>query len=172
MNLTIADRRALADKAARSARFRNKLASDPLAAIKEATGRAPFETLAVKIVEEDAAWCFVLPGSGDIEATLPVPADDRTAIENDVYALVRDKPALRQQAVRDPKRFLRDYFGVDLGHTAVELLQEEPGTAIIVMPNPALQGEMPDELLDLVAGGGQSGCMAGTAEQIKRDGST
>jgi hypothetical protein len=169
MNLSIADRRALANKAARNAPFRKKLATDPRAAIEEATGRVLSGNIAVKIVDENGAWCFVVPMSSEIAATLPEPTDDRSAIENDIYTLIRDQPALRQDAMRDPKRFLREYFAVDLGQTTVELFQEEPDTAIIVVPNPAMQGELQDELLDLVAGGGPQTCNTNTVTKNVRD---
>ncbi len=166
--LTIAERRQVADRSAEPD-FRDLLRSDPRKAIISATGRSLPDAATVALVEESAdAWSFVLVNPADIEAVLPDPLDARSAVDNQVYALLRDEPALADAAERDPIAFLRERFGVEV--PAVDVRREGAGETLLVVPHLAAREELSDELLDMVAGGGEPGCQSGFSSQKRGNG--
>jgi hypothetical protein len=137
--------------------------SDPRRAVAEATGKSLPEAERVELVEEgETAWSFVMIDPAAIDAALPEPRDARSAIENEVYGLLRDQPALADQAERDPVAFLRDRFGVEV--TAVDFRREGAGETLLLLPNIDTREELSDELLDLVAGGGDPGSQSAAWE--------
>jgi len=132
--------------------FRDLMRSDPRAAFEKATGQPAPNDVIVSVKEEGAdAWEFVLPATA-IEAELPAPAYPREVLENEVYALLRDDPALRARVVADPKGFLAEKFQLDL---AVNVREEGPGEVLIILPYSDNAEELPDAALDLIAGGDQ-----------------
>jgi hypothetical protein len=154
--LSIAHRRAITDRAMSHADFRDLMLSDPRRAVMEATGASFSSDERVEVVREgDVAWSFVLVDPAEIDATLPEPQDARSAVENEVYTLLRDEPGVADVAAADPVAFLRERFGVEV--TAVDLRRESKGETLLVLPNIGSREELPDDMLDLVAGGGDSG---------------
>lgn len=156
--LTIAERRMVSERTL-DRDFRELFRSDPRGAIASATGRALPGSDAIEVLEETAdAWSFVLIDPAGIDRTLPAPQDARSAIENEVYALLRDQPALVDIAERDPTNFLRERLGVEV--PAIDIRREGKNQTIVVLPHLGSREELPENLLDLVAGGGDPGCQA------------
>jgi hypothetical protein len=132
---------------------------DPRAGIREVTGKTLACDVQIELVDEgDEDWCFVLLDPAMIDGTLPAPVDARSAVENDVYAMLRDRPSLTPGAVAEPVAFLRERLGVDVG--GIHLRKEPPGMIVLVLPGRA-NNELSDEMLDLVAGGGSPNCQTG-----------
>lgn len=151
--LTISQRRSLSTRALFDQAFRKALVDDPQAALADALGIDFPADEAVAIIEESATrWAFVLPVVSDIEAELPEPTDARTAIENQVYAVLRDEPDTVEIAARDPRTFLFERFGVEVN--GIDLRRECAGMTVILIPHEASREELSDEMLDLVAAGG------------------
>ena len=162
MQITVAERRAIMNTSMLEPDFRELLQRDPRAALKDVTGKQASSNVDVIVVEEtEAAWEFVIPTEGSIEAELPMPTDARAVVENDVYALLRADPSLRSKIESDPKGFLVERFGMDLGETGVNVRTERAGQFMLVLPYAQGREELPDEMLDLVAGGGDAGCQNG-----------
>jgi hypothetical protein len=160
MALSIAERRAVSMKSLQQPDFRQRLKADARAGIREATGKSLPAGLQIEVIDEgEQDWCFVLLDPASIDVMLPAPMDSRSAVENDVYALLRDQPALAPVAQADPVGFLRERLRIDV--SGVKVRKEEAGAMLIVMPNPVSQDELSDELLELVAGGGDPGCLSG-----------
>lgn len=133
--------------------FRERLANDPKAAASEILGRALPAGETVAVIEETATrWAFVLPPIDDIEAELPEPTDARSAVENQVYAILRDEPETIETAARDPRAFLQERFGVEVN--GVDLRRETAGTTLVVIPHQGAREELDDDMLDLVSAGG------------------
>lgn len=152
--LTIAQRRCLSTRAMFDPAFRARLASDPRAAVAEAVGALPADQTVAVIEETATRWAFVVPSLQDIESHLPAPTDARSAVENQVYALLRDEPEAIETAARDPRGFLLERFGVSVG--GIDLRREGAGTTVIVIPHQTAREELDDDMLDLVAGGGNN----------------
>lgn len=167
--ISIADRRAIMTHSMASPDFRNLLRGDPRAAVEQVTGRPPSGEARISVVEEQPeAWEFVIPASA-IDAKLPAPEDPRSVVENDVYEMLRDDPTVRARVVGDPKAFLAEKFQLDLGPTGVNVREERAGELLIVLPYRDGREELNDEVLDLIAGGGQEGCQTEGAKTPTRD---
>ncbi len=76
--------------------------------------------------------------------------------------------AFREELVRDPKAVFARELGISVPeHIKVEVVEERPGTAYLVLPQtpPSVGEELADEELETVAGGGWSdltdGCSCG-----------
>lgn len=151
MSLSIADRRQVTTLAAFDPAFRSELERDPGAAIGAVIGRS-LPTNGIELVYETSDWCFVVPAV--IDAELPEACDPRSAVENDVYALLRDQPETLADVERDPKKFLSEKFGIELGDYGVKICHEAPGANVIIISNPATGEELSDDMLDLVSAGG------------------
>ena len=78
----------------------------------------------------------------------------RSAVENDVYSLLRDRPDLADAAAQDPVGFVRSHFDIDMDGFDVDLRREGPGSAIIVLQNIEEREQLSDDMLDLVSAGG------------------
>ena len=161
--MTVAERRAIMSMSIQEEEFRDLLQRDPRKAIKDVTGKEIFSDVDVIVIEETAsAWEFVIPVEGSIEADLPMPVDARALVENDVYTLLREDPTLRSTIESDPKGFLVDRLQMDLGQTGVNVRTERDGQIMLILPNVHGREELADELLDLVAGGGDAGSQSGS----------
>jgi len=151
--LTIAQRRSISLRSMVDPGFRARLAHNPRVGLAEALGTKLPKGQIVDLLEESASrWAFVLPGIDDIEQDLPAPTDQRSAVENEIYAALREDPEMIETAARDPRAFLFERFGVEVD--GVDLRRECPGITVIVLPHRAAREELDDEMLDLVAGGG------------------
>jgi hypothetical protein len=171
MQLSISDRRRLTGLAGSDMSFRDRLETDPCGAVHYAIGRS-FEAGKIELVHEADDWCFLMLEPAEIDAQLPEPYDVRSAVENDVYTLLRERPELREGAERDPKGFLSKEFGVEIdGDAGVQICREKPGTALIIIPNVSGREELSDDLLDLVSAGGSPGCQTSQVTSAPRDGS-
>ena len=149
--LTIAQRRSISTRAIFDPVFRERLGQDPRAAIAEALGSALPPEEIVEVLKEGATrWAFVLPAN--IEHQLPEPTDARSAVENELYSVLREEPETIEAAARDPRAFLLERFGVEVG--GVDLRRESAGTTVVIIPHQSAGEELEDEMLDLVAGGG------------------
>lgn len=161
--ISIAERRTIMTNSMTQPDFRDLLRRDPRAAVEQVTGRATFAAAHVSVVEEQGdAWEFVVP-AGAIDAELPAPEDPRSVVENDVYAMLRDGHTILERVVGDPKGFLAEKFQIDLGPTGVNVREERAGELLLILPYRDSREELNDDALDLVAGGGQSGCQTGKA---------
>jgi len=159
MGLTIADRRAISASAMLDPKFREALFKSPHDAVREATGKQLPATTRFEVLEEGAAgWCFVMLDAAAIDRDLPEARDARSAVENDVYALLRDQPALASAAERDPVSFLRERLQIEVDD--VVLRKEGADDAILVVWNQLASEELPDDFLDLVSAGGDTGCQS------------
>jgi len=164
--LTIAERRTVSERTL-DRDFRELFRRDPRGAITVATGRALPVSDAIEVLEESAdAWSFVLIDPAGIDRTLPEPQDARYAVENHVYALLRDEPALMDIAERDPTSFLRERLGVEVA--AIDIRREGKNQTIVVLPHLESREELSENLLDLVAGGNDPGCQSGHSSQDKK----
>ena len=162
MQLSVSNRRAVMNMSMLEQAFRDELRRDSRAALKRATGKDVHADAKVELLEEDEKnWAFVVPSEGSIEDDLPPATDARAAVENDVYALLRAEPAIRTRLESDPKTFLKERFEIDLGDAGVNLRSETKDELVLVLPFVTGREELPDELLDLVAGGGDPGCQNG-----------
>lgn len=160
--LSIAQRRSISTRSVFDRAFRHWLGHDPRAALADALGSALPRGQAVEVLEESGSrWAFVLPVVADIELELPVPADARSAVENEVYAVLREEPEMVEMAARDPRAFLLERFGVDVN--GIDLRRERAGTTVIVIPHQGAREELDDDMLDMVAGGGNQ--PTGTPEE-------
>jgi hypothetical protein len=162
--ISIADRRTIMTNSMTQPDFRDLLRRDPRAAVEQVAGSGSSGEARISIVEEQPeAWEFVVPASA-IDAELPEPEDPRSVVENDVYEMLRNDPAVRARVIGDPKAFLAEKFQLDLGPTGVNVREEQPGELLIVLPYRDGREELNDEALDLVVGGdgatggGQIGC--------------
>jgi hypothetical protein len=77
----------------------------------------------------------------------------------DVDAMIRERlasdPAFRQQLIDDPRATVSQLVGMDLPDVVTVTVHEESLTGIhIVLPSVPSQGELADDELELVAGGG------------------
>ena len=151
--LTIAQRRSISTRSTFDQAFRRQLGRDPREALAEALGLPLPSDEAVEILEESATrWAFVLPEVADIEPELPPPTDPRTAVENEIYSVLREEPETIETAARDPRAFVLERFGVEVN--GVDLRRECVGTTVIVIPHQSAREELDDEMLDMVAAGG------------------
>ena len=169
MQLSIADRRHVTGLAYHDMDFRSRLERDPSGTLSAEIGRN-FDPDKVELVREEEDWCFLMLDPTEIDAELPQPGDLRSVVENDVYALLRDRPELLDEATRDPKAFLARQLGVDTGDSGVRICHEAPGSTLIILPNIAVREELPDDLLDLVSAGGNSGAQGGDQTDPGREG--
>jgi hypothetical protein len=161
MRLSVADRRAVMTSAYQPG-FRAALQQDPRKMIANVTGHKLPSDMRIELMEEDDdLFCFVTPYPGSIEAELPAALDARSMVENDVYAMLRKDPSLQSAMQKDPKGFLRDALQVDIGSSDVLVKVETESTTVIVIPSLNAREELPDELLDLVSAGGDTGCQSG-----------
>jgi len=157
--ITIADRRPIMTSSMRQPDFRDLLRRDPRTAVQQVTGRPVPDEARISVVEEQAdAWEFVLP-SGGIDPDLPSPNDARSAIENDVYALLREEPQVRARVIGDPKGFLAERLRFDIGETGVNVREERPGEIMVILPFGNSRDELNEGALDLVVGGGDPDCV-------------
>jgi len=86
----------------------------------------------------------------------------RIHVENAVQRRVAEDVAYRDLVKRDPHRALAQLLGVDpIPGYKITVIEESAGEVTIVLPRAIGQDELPDELLDLVAGG----C---SADQLRR----
>jgi hypothetical protein len=151
--LTIAQRRSISNRCSFDQAFRRKLGRDPRAALAEALGSSLPSDETVEVLEESPSrWAFVLPEIDDIEPDLPPPTDPRSAIENEIYSALREEPETIETAARDPRAFLLERFGVEVN--GVDLRREFAGTTVVVIPHQSAREELDDEMLDMVAAGG------------------
>jgi hypothetical protein len=161
MSLTISDRRTIMNSATSQPDFRDLMHSDPRAAVARAIDRPAPADLTITVIEEQPdAWEFVIPANA-IDAQLPAPGDIRTAVENDVYALLRDEPQVRAQLTRDPKAFLAERLQISVGEDRVCVREEQPGELIVVLPHAETREGLSDEMLDLAGGSGDMGKQSG-----------
>jgi len=167
--VTIADRRAIMTASMTQPDFRDLLRRDPRAAFRQATGRPAPQDARVSVVEESAnVWEFVVPATA-IEAELPHADDARGVIENNVYDILRDEPAVRASAISDPRAFLAKRLQFDIGDAGVNVREEQPGEIVLVLPYGDSRDELSESALDLVAGGGEQGAEGGDPTDVKRE---
>lgn len=156
MTLSIGERRTVTMRAVEDFDFRALLKRSPAAAIQQVTGHAV--EVPVEVHEEGEDWSFVLVDPASIERELPAALTTRAAIENYVYDLIRDDPSLGAEAASSPHAFMQNRVGFDVAaDQAVIVRREGPGTLVLVIPNPDTIDQLDDNMLDLVAGGGQTG---------------
>lgn len=65
--------------------------------------------------------------------------------------------------VRDPQGALKELLGFNpIPGYAIRVIEEQPGEVVLVLPRPLEIDELPDEVLDLAAGGMIPGLMVKT----------
>ena len=69
---------------------------------------------------------------------------------------VVDNPTYRDAVINDPKSVIERQLNTSLGHAAVVALVETADTVYVVVPHIPSEGELSDEDLGKVAGGGDS----------------
>lgn len=159
MSLSIADRRAVMAQCFLDESFRERLLAHPRDAVRDVTGKTLPPDARIQVMDEgDRDWCFVMIDPAQIDAELPEVQGRRDAVENDVYALLRDQPALAAEAEKDPMAFLTRHFGIEV--TGIDMRREAPGETLLIAPNLA-SDELSDDMLDLVSAGGDPGCQSG-----------
>jgi len=154
VSLSVAQRRTIGNQAASDAAFQALLKRDPAEAIKRSTGLDLPRDCVVDVVDEGKEWAFVLLDRATLEDGLPVPTDLRGQVENSAYALLRDDPAAASEIRQDPAIFVRNRLGLDLGSDPIVVHDEAPGGLTLIIPNRDERDGLSDDLLDLVAGGG------------------
>ena len=157
MLVSIAERRWVMVQAVRDAAFRELLRREPRAALRQVTGRDVRAARIEVIEEQPTAWEFVIPAdlSGQV---LPQAFDERTAIENRVFALLQSEPETIAAICRAPARFLVDRLGIDPGRVGVNVRREDAGQVLLILTQGVEVEELDDELLDLVSAGGSPAC--------------
>jgi len=154
VTLSVAQRRIIGNQAAEDSAFQALLKRDPVAAIKRSTGCDLPQDCVVDVVEEGREWAFVLIDPAAVEDELPAPADLRAHVENSAYALLRDDPSASSEIRDDAALFVRSRLGLDLGADPIVVHDEVRGALTLIIPNRDERDGLSDDLLDLVAGGG------------------
>jgi len=154
MSLSIAERRTISSAAYWDDDFRKALLDEPVSVLSKTLGRPIAADTRVEFMHETDKWCFVMLDADKIDAELPAAVDARSAVENDVYSLLRDRPDLADAAAQDPVGFVRSHFDIDMDGFDVDLRREGPGSAIIVLQNIEEREQLSDDMLDLVSAGG------------------
>ncbi|MFN4167900.1 MAG: NHLP leader peptide family RiPP precursor [Pannonibacter phragmitetus] len=85
------------------------------------------------------------------------PGEIETARKEVEAALVQkalEDADFRGRLVRDPQSALKELLGFNpVAGYAIRVIEEQPGEAVLVLPRPLEIDELPDEMLDLAAGG-------------------
>ncbi len=157
--LTITDRRRIERCAAEAPSLRRRLLAGPVATAEAILLRRLAPGLALAVIEEppDALY-FALPPLG-LSMPLPEPETRRQLFENILLSWAfRDDGSLREQSVRDPRALYRALTGNDLDlppEVQPVVLQDTALRQHVVLPRPSpdIRDELPDDLLELVAGG-------------------
>ncbi|MEH0074814.1 NHLP leader peptide family RiPP precursor [Pannonibacter sp. Pt2] len=85
------------------------------------------------------------------------PGEIETARKEVEAALVQkalEDADFRGRLVRDPQSALKELLGFNpIPNYTIRVIEEQPGEVVLVLPRPLEIDELPDELLDLAAGG-------------------
>ncbi|WP_186393943.1 MULTISPECIES: NHLP leader peptide family RiPP precursor [unclassified Pannonibacter] len=85
------------------------------------------------------------------------PGEIETARKEVEAALVQkalEDADFRGRLVRDPQSVLKELLGFNpIPNYTIRVIEEQPGEVVLVLPRPLEIDELPDELLDLAAGG-------------------
>ena len=85
------------------------------------------------------------------------PGEIETARKEVEAALVQkalEDADFRARLVRDPQSALKELLGFNpIPNYTIRVIEEQPGEVVLVLPRPLEIDELPDELLDLAAGG-------------------
>lgn len=165
--LSIADKRHIEEAAADPA-VRSSLLSDPRNIMERILGR-PLGDVGIRLHEEPAgAMYFALPAPGQGGA-VPEARTRRQFFENMLFEMAERSPALLRQAEADPRRMFFELTGNDVdlppGHQPV-IFADGPSEIHVVLPQPSesIEDELPDDLLEFVAGGAPSPCNSRAGE--------
>ncbi len=166
--ISVADKRRV-EIAAIDPAIRARLVADPRRGIEGILGRALPSGTSVRLHDEpyDAMY-FALPLP---EATndIPEPTTRRQFFENVLFDAAARNPDLRRQAMADPRALFLSITNNDLdlppGLQPV-IFTDAPSEIHIVLPQPseAIDDELPDDLLEYVAGGAPSPCNSKAGE--------
>lgn len=92
------------------------------------------------------------------------PGEIETARKEVEAALVQkalEDADFRGRLVRDPQSALKELLGFNpIPNYTIRVIEEQPGEVVLVLPRPLEIDELPDELLDLAAGGTTTALMA------------
>ena len=154
MELSVAQRRDLVEKARNDPAFLQQLKQDGVRAIAAETGVTLPDGMAVHIIEEagDGAFTGVLPREAALAEGLPEPIRARDAWENLLLATVSLDAEARSELLADPVGFARELAGNFPGNR-LEILVENSAETYLVIDAPE-GDELPDYALDFVSGGG------------------
>ncbi|MBK1837772.1 hypothetical protein JHL17_10130 [Azospirillum sp. YIM B02556] len=159
--LSIADKRHI-EEAAADPVVRSHLLADPRGSIERILGR-PLGDVGIRLHEEPAgAMYFALPVPGQAGA-VPEARTRRQFFENILFDVAERHPDLSRQARTDPRRMFFDLTGNDVdlppGYQPV-IFTDGPSEIHVVLPQPSesIEDELPDDLLEFVAGGAPSPC--------------
>ncbi|MGF7173002.1 hypothetical protein [Azospirillum doebereinerae] len=167
---SIADKRRI-ESAATDPAVRARLIADPQAGSATLLGRSLPDDLRVRIHEEPAgAMYFALPLP---EQAGPVPdaTTRRQFFENVLFEAAGRAPDLRLRAAADPRALFHALTSNDLdlppGLQPV-LFLDQPSEIHVVLPQPSdsIEDELPDDLLEFVAGGAPSPCNSRAGEHL------
>ncbi|CAO3422330.1 hypothetical protein [Azospirillum doebereinerae] len=159
---SIADKRRI-ESAATDPAVRARLIADPQAGSAALLGRTLPDGLRVRVHEEPAgAMYFALPLPGQAGA-VPDATTRRQFFENVLFEAAERAPDLRRGAATDPRALFHALTSNDLdlppGLQPV-LFLDQPSEIHVVLPQPSesIEDELPDDLLEFVAGGAPSPC--------------
>lgn len=168
MGFSIADKRRIETASADPA-VRARLFADPRAGIEGILGRSLPGDLSIRLHDEPKdAMYFALPlpeEAGDI----PEPTTRRQFFENVLFDAAERNPDLHRQALADPRTLFRLITNNDLdlppGLQPV-IFADARSEIHIVLPQPSdsIEDELPDDLLEFVAGGAPSPCNSKAGE--------
>ncbi len=86
--------------------------------------------------------------------TAAAVAKIRIQIETSLIEKASTDAAFRALLLADPRAAVKELLGVDpLPNYKMRVIEEAPGEALLVLPRQMNMDELPDDLLDLAAGG-------------------
>ena len=85
--------------------------------------------------------------------------EKRSEFENQLVVKAYDDESFRQELLADPKSIYERELGTQIPDSfSIEVVEEKPNTIYMVLPRkteePGAEGELSDEALEAVAGGG------------------
>lgn len=98
-------------------------------------------------------------------ATASVQPDTIDGVRKDIETALVQKAMedtdFRKLLIRNPQSALKEMLGFNpIPGQTIRVIEEQPGEVVLVLPRPLEIDELPDELLDLAAGGGFSEAIA------------